>query len=120
MRLQLKTQLSRCRDIYCSCKFNSMICQDLMGNINIVLVYISSRLEQVTERRGGSLSVEEVQEVVRQGATQFPRDRLTKLPDLKFKYVEEDKPEDFFIPYVWSLAQTKMYWNPQHIKLFSS
>jgi len=94
--------------------------QDLMGNINIVLVYISSRLEQVTERRGGSLSVEEVQEVVRQGATQFPRDRLTKLPDLKFKYVEEDKPEDFFIPYVWSLAQTKMYWNPQHIKLFSS
>ena len=121
-----------------------------MGNINIVLVYISSRLEQVTERRGGSLSVEEVQEVVRQGATQFPRDRLTKLPDLKFKYVEEvqevvrqgatqfprdrltklpdlkfkyveeDKPEDFFIPYVWSLAQTKMYWNPQHIKLFSS
>ena len=91
-----------------------------MGNITIVLVYISSRLEQVTERRGGSLSVEEGQEGVRQGATQFPKDRLTKLPDLKFKYVEEDKPEDFFIPYVWSLAQNKMYWNPQHIKLYSS
>jgi len=94
--------------------------QDLMGNITIVLVYISSRLEQVTERAGGTLSVDEVQEVVRQGATQFPKDRLTKLPDLKFKYVEEDKPEDFFIPYVWSLAQNKMYWNPQHIKLLSS
>lgn len=91
-----------------------------MGNISIVLVYISSRLEQVTERAGGTLSVDEVQEVVRQGATQFPKDRLTKLPDLKFKYVEEDKPEDFFIPYVWSLVQNKMYWNPQHIKLLSS
>ena len=89
-----------------------------MGNINIVLVYISSRLEQVTERRGGSLSVEEVQEVVRQGATQFPRDRLTKLPDLKFKYVEEEQPEDFFVPYVWTLVSRRIYWNPKSIKLF--
>jgi len=94
--------------------------QDLMGNIMIVLVYMSSRLEQVQERKERSLTVEEVQEVVRLGATQFPRDRLTKLPDLKFKYVEEEKPEDFFIPYVWSLAQNQLYWNPQHIKLFSS
>lgn len=29
---------------------------------------------------------------------------LQKFPDLKFKYVEEDSPEDFFIPYVWSLV----------------
>ncbi|KAG9354138.1 hypothetical protein JZ751_012262, partial [Albula glossodonta] len=27
-----------------------------------------------------------------------------KFPELKFKYVEEDQPEDFFIPYVWSLV----------------
>lgn len=27
-----------------------------------------------------------------------------KFPDLKFKYVEEDAPEEFFIPYVWSLV----------------
>ena len=74
----------------------------------IVLVYMNSRLEQVQERKGRGLTVDEVQEVVRLGATQFPKDRLTKLPDLKFKYVEEDKPEDFFIPYVWSLAQTKL------------
>merc|ERR1719414_2465393 len=51
--------------------------QDLMANILVVMVHMSSRLE----------------EVVRQGATQFPRDRLNKLPDLKFKYVEEDQPE---------------------------
>ena len=49
--------------------------QDLMGNITIVLVYMSSRLEQVGERKGRGLTVDEVQEVVRLGATQFPRDR---------------------------------------------
>ena len=74
----------------------------------IVLVSMSSRLEQVQEKKGRNLTVEEGQEVVRLGATQFPRDRLTKLPDLKFKYVEEDRPEDFFIPYVWTLAQKKL------------
>lgn len=31
---------------------------------------------QVQERKGRSLTVEEVQEVVRQGASQFPKDRL--------------------------------------------
>ena len=87
---------------------NHSFLQDLTGNIMIVLTYMSSRLEQVQEKKGRGLTVDEVQEIVRQGATQFPRDRLTKLPDLKFKYVEEDKPEDFFIPYVWSLAQNKM------------
>lgn len=29
---------------------------------------------------------------------------LQKFPDLKFKYVEEEKPEEFFGPYVWSLV----------------
>ena len=52
---------------------NFVILQDLMGNIMIVLVYMSSRLEQVQERKERSLTVEEVQEVVRLGATQFPR-----------------------------------------------
>ena len=52
-----------------------MPAQDLMGNITIVLVYMSSRLEQVGERKGRGLTVDEVQEVVRLGATQFPRDR---------------------------------------------
>jgi len=95
--------------------------QDLMGNVTTVMTNMGSRLEQAEARQGCSLSVGEVQEIVRQGAAHFPTDRLTRLPDLKFKYVEEDQPEDFFIPYVWSLAQQKLfYWNPQHIKLFSS
>ena len=30
--------------------------------------------------------------------------RAQKSPELKFKYVEEENPEDFFVPYSWSLA----------------
>jgi len=93
--------------------------QDLMHNIMIVIVNMSSRLEQVSERKGCSLGVGEVQEVVRQGAIQFPKDKLRKLPDLKFKYVEEDQPEDFFIPYVWTLATQQMQWDPEQLSFNS-
>jgi hypothetical protein len=43
-----------------------------------------------------------------------------KFPELKFKYVEEEQPEEFFIPYVWSLVykSAKLYWNPERIQLF--
>jgi len=34
----------------------------------------------------------------------YPVSSLQKFPDLKFKYVEEDAPEEFFIPYVWMLV----------------
>jgi len=47
---------------------------------------------------------------------------LQKLPELKFKYVEEEQPEEFFIPYVWSLvynAAVALYWNPRDIQLFT-
>lgn len=41
---------------------------------------------------------------------------------MKFKYVEEEQPEEFFIPYVWSLVYNSaagLYWNPQDIQLFT-
>jgi len=31
-----------------------------------------------------------------------------KFPELKFKYVEEESPEDFFVPYVWRLVGEKV------------
>ncbi|PIO33090.1 hypothetical protein AB205_0153590 [Aquarana catesbeiana] len=48
--------------------------------------------------------------------------RREKFPELKFKYVEEEQPEEFFIPYVWSLVYNSgvgLYWNPQDIQLFT-
>ncbi|XP_048875687.1 dymeclin isoform X1 [Brienomyrus brachyistius] len=92
--------------------------QDIMQNLDTVIGFFSARLEQA----GSDLSVERVQEVIKKGAVVLPKDRLKKFPELKFKYVEEDQPEDFFIPYVWSLVFNSgvgLHWTPQGIELFS-
>ncbi|XP_071370632.1 dymeclin [Centroberyx affinis] len=92
--------------------------QDIMQNLDTVIGFFSQRLEQA----GSDLSVERVQEVIMKGAQALPTDRLKKFPELKFKYVEEDQPEDFFIPYVWSLVFNSgvgLHWSPQGIELFS-
>uniref|UniRef100_A0A4W4E4L4 Dymeclin n=1 Tax=Electrophorus electricus TaxID=8005 RepID=A0A4W4E4L4_ELEEL len=92
--------------------------QDIMQNLDTVIGFFSQRLEQA----GTDLSVERVQEVIKKGAAALPKERLKKFPELKFKYVEEDQPEDFFIPYVWSLVFNSgvgLYWNSQGIELFS-
>ncbi|XP_027724757.1 dymeclin isoform X1 [Vombatus ursinus] len=92
--------------------------QDIMQNIDLVITFFSSRLQQA----GAELSVERVLEIIKQGAVALPKDRLKKFPELKFKYVEEEQPEEFFIPYVWSLVYNSavaLYWNPQDIQLFT-
>ncbi|XP_071442819.1 dymeclin isoform X2 [Hetaerina americana] len=91
--------------------------QDVIQNIEAVIFYFSNKLEQLST----DLSVDEVLETIQKGATLWPKDRLKKFPDLKFKYVEEDQPEDFFIPYVWSLVcqSSGLHWDPSKIKLFA-
>ncbi|XP_040840923.1 dymeclin isoform X3 [Ochotona curzoniae] len=92
--------------------------QDIMQNIDLVITFFSSRLLQA----GAELSVERVLEIIKQGVVALPKDRLKKFPELKFKYVEEEQPEEFFIPYVWSLvcnSAVGLYWNPQDIQLFA-
>jgi len=44
-----------------------------------------------------------------------------KFAELKFRYVEEDRPEEFFVPYVWSLVyhESELYFNPNRIHLFT-
>ncbi|XP_062057630.1 dymeclin [Lepus europaeus] len=92
--------------------------QDIMQNIDLVITFFSSRLLQA----GAELSVERVLEIIKQGVVALPKDRLKKFPELKFKYVEEEQPEEFCIPYVWSLVYNSavgLYWNPQDIQLFT-
>jgi len=91
--------------------------QDLLENIHSVLVYMSSRVEQENERRGGyAMAVHEVQDMVREGCKQFPKESLKSLGDLKFKYVEEEEPEEFFVPYIWGLTSRFMFWNESLMK----
>lgn len=60
------------------------------------------------------------QRVIEEGVLQLPKDRLRKFPELKFKYVEESSPEEFFIPYVWTLVyqSSGLYWRPDSVVLF--
>ncbi|XP_075595831.1 dymeclin isoform X2 [Balearica regulorum gibbericeps] len=52
--------------------------QDIMQNIDLVISFFSSRLEQA----GAELSVERVLEVIKQGAVALPKDRLRVMPGL--------------------------------------
>lgn len=82
--------------------------------------FFSSRLQRVQDQRG-ELGVNEVLEVISKGASQWSNDRLRKFQDLKFRYVEEDAPEEFFIPYVWTLV-TKygcVHFNSEIMKSFT-
>ena len=43
---------------------------------------------------------------------------LQVFPELKFRYVEEDQPEEFFIPYVWTMVfkASMLYWDNKKIQ----
>lgn len=92
--------------------------QDIIQNIETVVAYFSSHLEAANK----DLSADYVLQIIKERALQWPGDRLKKFPDLKFKYVEEDQPEEFFIPYVWSLVynSSNLYWNASNIRLFQA
>ncbi|XP_066270653.1 dymeclin-like [Branchiostoma lanceolatum] len=91
--------------------------QDIIQNIDTVITYFNSKMEQCPTRPS---EPHEVLEVIEMGARQWPRDRLKKFPELRFKYVEEEQPEEFFIPYVWSLVfqKSRLHWDPNSIQLF--
>jgi len=91
--------------------------QDIIQNIDTVLGYFTTQLDKADK----NVSVPQVMDIIKQYAVTFKREKLRKFPELKFKYVEEDQPEEFFIPYVWSLVfhASTLYFNPQKIRLFS-
>ena len=93
--------------------------QDIVQNIDSVINFFSYKLEQKDQSQ---LGVSQVLTTIQQGTSEWPRDRLRKFPELKFKYVEEEQPEEFFIPYVWSVVcqSALLHWSAENIKLFSS
>ena len=68
------------------------------------------------------MSVDQVFEIIRQQSMSFSTTRLKKLPNLKFRYVEEDHPEEFFLPYCWTLvyAGSTIYWIAEKICIFNA
>ncbi|XP_046974859.1 dymeclin [Vanessa cardui] len=90
-------------------------------NIEMVIGYFSTRLQRVQEGAGSDLGVTEVLQCIKKGAEQWSSDRLKKFPDLKFRYVEEDRPEEFFTPYVWALVAAcgGVYWASERADLLA-
>ncbi|KAL4432564.1 hypothetical protein ABPG77_000501 [Micractinium sp. CCAP 211/92] len=79
---------------------------ELMENITRVTDYFNRRVEEQVAAGGGGaqLDVERLLDLIRQHSRGWRRDRLKPFPELRFTYEEEANPEEFFVPYVWSLA----------------
>ncbi|XP_011153739.1 dymeclin isoform X2 [Harpegnathos saltator] len=105
------------RDVFQPFRTHSAF-QDIVQNIDSVINFFSYKLEQKDQSQIG---VSQVLATIQQGTLEWPRDRLRKFPELKFKYVEEEQPEEFFIPYVWSVVcqGALLHWSAENIKLFS-
>ncbi|KAH9283865.1 Dymeclin [Echinococcus granulosus] len=76
---------------------------DLMQNIDTVLGFFASRIEKDLGLHPTETSA--VMTVITKSMGDFARTHtLKEFQELKFKYVEEESPDEFFIPYVWSLV----------------
>ncbi len=74
-----------------------------MQNIDTVLGFFATRIEKELGPHPTETST--VMAVITKSVGGFARAHtLKEFQELKFKYVEEDSPDDFFIPYVWSLV----------------
>lgn len=115
--------------------------QDIVMNIETVLIYFSNRIE--ARQAQGALSVEDVYSEIEHSSNLWPADKLKKFPELIFRYVEDDQPDEvrlafstmtfsvllliflflsqFFIPYIWTLVyrNSSLFFNSQNIILFN-
>lgn len=91
--------------------------QEVIQNIDTIITSFSHEIENVEDK-----SIDNIKAIIEINANKFSRDRFRIFPELKFKYVEEDQPEEFFVPYVWSLVYkfSNLYWIDHTIKLFVS
>ena len=94
---------------------------DLMENIVLVTDHFGRKVESVFLKGGDglpggsdgsganssssnlSVSAENVLAVIKTSVMGWRKDKLRTFPELKFTYEEEASPEDFFVPYIWSL-----------------
>ncbi|KAL5712454.1 hypothetical protein ACHQM5_014691 [Ranunculus cassubicifolius] len=75
---------------------------ELLENIYSVLDFFNSRMDaQSTE---GEWSVEKVLQVITINCRSWRGDGMKMFTQLRFTYEQENRPEEFFIPYVWKLV----------------
>ncbi|KAL3286906.1 hypothetical protein HHI36_001392 [Cryptolaemus montrouzieri] len=86
---------------------NNVVFQDIIHNIEIILQFFSQLLADKSQQY--EVDAAQVLLTIQQGAKSWPKEKLTRFPELKFKYVEEESPEEFFIPYVWELVNQQWF-----------
>lgn len=93
---------------------------DILDNIQIVIDSFNQKVDSAQHREGWSGSVTDVLGVIKENLGSWQADRLSSPEEMRFTYEEEQFPEDFFVPYVWSLAvsSTTIPWNLHAIALF--
>lgn len=93
--------------------YNSVI------NVERILTFFYNKIDEYQRQ----LAVEEIKDLIQSTSIEWASSQQPKDPNaqLLFRYVEDDQPEEFFIPYMW----TKIYyssgiaWNPKRIVLFN-
>eukprot|EP00899_Mesostigma_viride_P025984 jgi/Mesvir1/6570/Mv25657-RA.1 len=92
--------------------------KELLDNLYTVLDYFNVRMDDA--HIDGEWSVEKVLSVVTATARGWKGDGIKMFPELRFTYEEEMHPEEFFVPYVWSLvcAHSGIPWLVSSIALF--
>jgi len=92
---------------------------ELLENIQAVLDYFNTRMDESGSK--GEWSVDKVLSVVTTNARAWRGDGIKLFTELRFTYEEEAHPEEFFVPYVWSLVCTHsgIPWDPAAIALFT-
>ncbi|GMH33193.1 hypothetical protein BSKO_01027 [Bryopsis sp. KO-2023] len=95
--------------------------EDVLQNIQLVPEFFNARIDEAKDLQPGvNWGVERVLEVVKSSSRSWRTERLRPFPELKFSYEEEQSPEEFFIPLVWTsiVSQSEVPWSMSSIVLF--
>ena len=94
---------------------------DLMINVQCVLDFFNSRLQEVVTDSPGT-SANEILARIEKASEGWHTNGLHRVSDLKFTYEEEESSGVFFVPYVWNLlvAQSNLPVNAGLVLLFST
>lgn len=95
---------------------------ELVDNLQVVWDFFNSRLDVArSDNAGVEWNVQKVLELVQTFAIGWRADRMRAFPEMRFAYEEESNPEEFFVPYVWSVvvARRPVSWSLEHVTLFT-
>ncbi|CAL8104432.1 unnamed protein product [Calicophoron daubneyi] len=94
--------------------------QGVVQNLDTILTFFSTKIDkELGENLSSPASLLAV--IEKNSPVVYRVCNLRKFPDLKFKYVEEESPDDFFIPYVWSvvLRESSISFRTDSLPLFN-